>query len=212
MPIPLRHALRLAAMLALSTTPAAAQQRPCDEPTPLGPSRDLYCMELVAAPGMTGVSGRVELGHPSGPFTVAVGPDGRPRFRLILSAAGLPPPASLGRYSAYVAWLATPTMGSIARLGAVRNGSTALGIVDQEKFTLLVTAERSLRAREPSGRVVLRGQSPATRLFPPDLLLLTLGSTPARAGSPRDASGEHSAHDEHDAMGEHHDQGRSLDA
>src|SRR6266404_6030607 len=170
MPIPFRHALRLAATLALTTTPAAAQQRPCDAPTPLGPSHDLYCMELVPAPGMTGVSGRVELGHPAGPFTVAVGPDGRPRYQLILSTAGLPPPASLGDYRRYVAWLATPTMDSIANLGVVRNGSTMLGIADPEKFTLLVTAERSVRAREPGGRVVLRGQSPATRLFPPDLL------------------------------------------
>ena len=167
-------------------------------------------MELVPAPGMTGVSGRVELGHPAGPFTVAVGPDGRPRYQLILSTAGLPPPASLGDYRRYVAWLATPTMDSIANLGVVRNGSTMLGIADQEKFTLLVTAERSARAREPGGRVVLRGQSPATRLFPPDLLMLTLGSTPP--GSRPNASGEHSAHGGHDAMGEHAGHGPPLDA
>ena len=167
-------------------------------------------MELVPAPGMTGVSGRVELGHPAGPFTVAVGPDGRPRYQLILSTAGLPPPASLGDYRRYVAWLATPTMDSIANLGVVRNGSTMLGIADQEKFTLLVTAERSARAREPGGRVVLRGQSPATRLFPPDLLMLTLGSTPP--GSRRNASGEHSAQGGHDGMGEHAGHGPPLDA
>ncbi|HKC40723.1 MAG TPA: hypothetical protein VKC15_14360, partial [Gemmatimonadales bacterium] len=50
----------------------AGGQRPCDPATPLGPSHDLYCIELVAAPGVRGVSGRVELSSPPGPFTVAV--------------------------------------------------------------------------------------------------------------------------------------------
>jgi suppressor of ftsI len=210
MPITLRHALHLAGTIVLGATRAAAQQRPCDDPTPLGPSRDLYCMELVASPGISGVSGRVELSHSPGPFTVAVGPDGRPRFRPIIQIAGLPLPASLGRYRTYVAWLATPTMDTIANLGIVRNGRTVLGIVDQEKFTLLVTAEPGARAKEPGGRVVLRGQSPATRLFPPDLLLLTLGSNPARAGPMDSASGEPSSEGGHDGMGEHDGRGTSL--
>lgn len=66
--------------LLLGPAPAAAQQRPCDNPSPVGPSRDLYCIELIPAPGITGVSGRVELGHIPGPFTIAVGADGRPRY------------------------------------------------------------------------------------------------------------------------------------
>jgi suppressor of ftsI len=179
----------LAFIIALGPLSAAAQQRPCDDPSPLGPSRDLYCIELVPAPGISGVSGRVELGHISGPFTVAVGPDGLPRYQLILSAAGLPPPASLGSYRTYVAWVARPTMDSIVSLGAIRNGSSKLGVVDLEKFTFLVTAERSAGAKEPSRRVVLRGQSPATRLYPPDLLQFSIGSMPPPVGN------EHHDHD-----------------
>jgi suppressor of ftsI len=175
--------------ITLAAPLAAAQQRPCDDPSPLGPSRDLYCIELVPAPGITGVSGRVELGYVPGPFTVAVGSDGRPRFRLILSAAGLPPPASLGNYRTYVAWVAPPTMDSMVSQGAIQNGRTSLGLVSLEKFTFLVTAERSTRVKEPTGRVVLRGQSPATRLFPPDLLQISIGSMPQPGGS------EHQAHD-----------------
>ncbi len=133
-------------------------------------------MELVAAPGFSGVSGHLELGHVPGPFTIAVTPGGRIRFRLILSAAGLPPPSSLGDFTSYVAWVATPTMDSIVRQGVVSNGRTTLGVVDLEKFTFLVTAERSRSPRRPGPRAVLRAQSPATRLFPPDLLQLTLGS------------------------------------
>jgi FtsP/CotA-like multicopper oxidase with cupredoxin domain len=162
--------------LSLVPVTTAAQQRPCDDPTPFGPSRDLYCIELVPAPGITGASGRVELGHAPGPFTLAVAPDGRPRYRLILVASGLPSPSQLGPYRTYVAWIAPPTMDSVVRLGPIGSGRTRLGVVDREKFTFLITAEPNARVQEPSSRVVLRGQSPATRLYPPDLLQFSIGS------------------------------------
>jgi FtsP/CotA-like multicopper oxidase with cupredoxin domain len=180
----------LSFLLSLSPALTAAQQRPCDDPSPFGPSRDLYCIELIAAPGINGVSGRVELGYIPGPFTIAVTPDGRPRFQLVLSAGGLPSPASLGNYRTYVAWVTPPTMDSVVSHGAIGNGRTVLGSVDLEKFTFLVTAERSARVKKPSGRVVLRGQSPATRLFPPDLLQFSIGSMSQPGG------GEH----HHDSM------------
>src|SRR3954447_6469196 len=187
--------------LMIAARPTAAQTRPCDAASSAeSPSRDLYCMELVAAPGFSGVSGRLELGHIAGPFTVAVTPDGRTRFQLILSAAGLPTPSSLGDFTAYVAWVATPDMDSIVRQGVVNNGPTRLGVVDLEKFTFLVTAERSRRPQRPGPRTVLRAQSPATRLFPPDLLQLTLGSM---TGS---TTGEHSEHGS-----SHHDSASTPD-
>ena len=101
--------LWLGLVLMQSVERASAQQRPCDPATPLSPSHDLYCIELIAAPGISGVSARVELGHAGGPFTIAVTPDGRPRYRLILSASGLPSPESLGEYQTYVAWVASRT-------------------------------------------------------------------------------------------------------
>ena len=167
--------LPLVVSLAASIAPTAAQQRPCDAPTPLGPSRDLYCIELVPAPGIEGASGLVELGHVPGPFTVAVTPDGRPRYRLTVSLSGLPAPGSLGRYRTYLAWVAPPSMHPIQRLGAVADGRADLETVELEKFVFLVTAEASGRVKEPTGRIVLRGQSPSTRLFPPDLLEFSLG-------------------------------------
>ena len=100
--------LQLAGALVLDPAPATAQQRPCDAPDSLGPSRDLYCMELVPAPDIAGVSGRVELGHLLGPFTIAVGPGGEPRYRPVISVAGLPSHDSLGHYRTYVAWVAPP--------------------------------------------------------------------------------------------------------
>jgi hypothetical protein len=94
---PARRRLFAAAFAMIAAAPAAAL-RPCDAPAPLGPSRDLYCLELVPAPGIEGVTARVELGHPPGPFTVAVAADGRMRQRLTIVAEGLPEPGSLGEY------------------------------------------------------------------------------------------------------------------
>ena len=155
---------RVLLLLAITAGPAAAQQRPCDPATPLGPSHDLYCIELVPAPGVIGVSGRVELAGPAGPFTVAVTADGRSRVIPVASLQGLPPSGTL------IAWVAPPQMDTVIKLGEVRNGRTTLRAVVLDKFVVLITAERDRRTREPTGRVVLRGQSPSTRLFPPDLL------------------------------------------
>ncbi len=150
----------------------------CEGPArPLGPSRDLYCIELIAAPRIEGVSGRVELLMRPGPFTVDVTPSGVLRFSPVITLEGLPAPASLGPYSTYVAWVATPVMDQVRRLGEVRNGRAQLPTIDLDKFIILVSAERSAAVTSPTGRFVLRGASPSTRLQPPDLMQFTIGAT-----------------------------------
>jgi FtsP/CotA-like multicopper oxidase with cupredoxin domain len=165
-------------LLLLAIGGAAVAQRPCDQPIPLGPSRDLYCIELEPAPGLAGVAGRVELAAAPGPFTVSVTPDGRARTVPIVFLRGLPPAAELGGSSAarYVAWGAPPQMDAMVKLGAVGNGRTTLPAIELDKFVILITAERNPLGREPRGRIVLRGQSPSMRLFPPDLLEFSIGA------------------------------------
>ena len=158
-----------ALLLLFVTAPrAGAQGRPCDPPSSLGPSHDLYCIELVPAPGVLGAAGRVELGSPSGPFTVAVTADGHQRFFPVVFLSGLPA-------GTYVAWAAPPQMDSLIKLGAVKNGSTVVRAIDLDKFVILISSERSARVRAPHGRMILRGQSPSTRPFPPDVLEFSLG-------------------------------------
>jgi FtsP/CotA-like multicopper oxidase with cupredoxin domain len=67
-------------------------------------------------------------------------------------------------------------MDSLIKLGAVKNGSVTLRPIDFDKFTILISAERSAGVPEPHGRIILRGQSPSTRPFPPDLLEFSLGA------------------------------------
>ena len=156
----------------------AAVQRPCEPQAPLGPSHDLYCLELVPTPGLTGVSGRVELSQPPGPFTIAVTADGRSRYLPVVSLSGLPSGHT------YIAWVATSQMDSIVKLGAVKNGTTELRAIDFDKFTVLIS-------EQPSGRYVLRGQSPSTRLFPPDLLEFSVGAMGQQQDTMADAMDHH---------------------
>lgn len=169
--------LTLPAFLAMVAIPCAAQSRPCEEhPTPLAPSRDLYCIELIPAPHTPDATGRVELGKAAGPFTISVTTDGVSRIRPSFILANLPAPGSLGAFTSYVAWAAPPAMYPVVRLGDVRNGRTTLPALDLEKYVLLVTAEAAGAAAEPRGMVVLRGQSPTTRLQPPDLQQFVYGN------------------------------------
>ena len=60
----------------------------CTTPSTLGPSPDLYCLELTPAPGIPiEVSGTIELSHPGGPFTMSVTRDGNQIYqpRAIIS-------------------------------------------------------------------------------------------------------------------------------
>ena len=167
------------AILLALTVPAvgAAQSGFCNGPErPLAPSRDLYCIELIAAPGITGAEGRVELGHPAGPFTIAVTSAGEPRYAPVVTLTGLPNVSTLGG-TTYVAWIASPLMHPVRLLGAVGNGRTVLPTITFDKFVILVTAETSASVSEPTGRIVLRGASPSTRLQPADLMQFNLGAS-----------------------------------
>jgi len=106
--------------------------------------------------------------------------------------SGLPRPASLGRYTAFVAWVASPTMDVVQRLGVVDNGRTVLPAISLDKFFVLVTAEASAGATDMRGRLLLRGMSPSTRLQPPDFMQFLIGATPEDSA--------HHDHHEHEGM------------
>ena len=173
----LRTLVMVSALAALAVPATGAQARPCDlTPGAHGPSRDLYCMELVPAPGLGALTGRVELAHIPGPFTVAVTPAGHHRYQPIFHLGELPQPASLGPYGVFIAWAMTPGMERTVRLGPVAAGRTSLQPIGLEKFLIVVTAERDTAGTGPQGRIVLRAQSPSTRLQPPDFLQFAIGS------------------------------------
>ena len=167
----------LAVLAGAAPSDISAQQRPCESTgTAPGPSRDLYCIELVPAPGLEQVQARVELSYIPTPFTIAVTRDGVPRYRPVLTTSELPVPSTLGAFATYMAWAMAPDMRRTIRLGALTSERTTLREIDLEKFVVLVTAERDSTVTQPSGRIVLRAQSPSTRLQPPDVLEFALGN------------------------------------
>lgn len=125
----------------------------------------LNCLELYPTPDLGSASGTVALKPAASPFGVAVTVDGRTRYRLVATIAGLPNVRTLGQYTTYVAWAYTMSLDSAVKLGVVRNGVIELGEVSLAQFRILISAERSAAVRERSGRLVLRGTSPSARLL-----------------------------------------------
>ena len=139
----------------------------------LGPSRDLYCIDLSATDRGGAASGTVALEYVPGPFTVPVTVDGSYRYALVITLRGLPPtPPGTG----YVAWAATPAMSAIQRLGVVQNGVNHTAEVALDRFVVLISAEPDTASSERRGPVLLRGESPSNRMRPPDLYQLSLGA------------------------------------
>ena len=185
----------------IAFAPTAAQASLCDvKPAALAPSRDLYCLMLVPSPDVDGVKGQVELGHPLSPFTIAVTPTGRTEYAPTIVLAGLPAPEQLGSYTRYIAWIAPPVMYPVVRLGEVHNGATRLPVIDLDKFVVLVTAEGKQNGPEPRGRIVLRGESPSTRLQPPDLVRLAVGAVTPQGEGANTAADSEQMHHEHAAI------------
>jgi suppressor of ftsI len=153
---------------------------------------DLYCIELLPAAGIDDASGTARLVPPSSPFGTAVTAAGEPQHDVVLALRDLPEPASLGRFTVFVAWAATPQLRPVVKLGAVANGTTRLGRVAFDRFFVLITAESSIRAAEPTGRMVLRGSSASVRMQPHDLAFLLAGLID-RKDAPA-AGHDHAAH------------------
>ena len=130
------------------------------------PSATSYCIELLPVPAFPNASGTAELRRVPGPFGAAVSPDGAQLHDIALDLRGLPPPATLGDYSTYIAWATSPMLDRTIRLGVVSAGRTLAGRVDLDQFIIMVSAERDTSSAERSGSLVLRGMSPSMVMQP----------------------------------------------
>lgn len=131
-----------------------------------GADPSIYCLPLFSTAKAPLASGTAVLQLERGPFGLAVTRDGRVLSRVVLTLSGLPDPASLGPYRSFVAWATTPDLDPVIPLGAVGNGRTVTGPIALERFIIMVSAERSTRARARDGPLVLRGSSPSQLMAP----------------------------------------------
>lgn len=176
---------------------------PCREPPPHSASADLYCLELIAAPGApAGITGHAILDLAPGPFVLNVDRDGTVRYRPRLVLAGLPDPRVIDPAARhYVAWATTPLYGTWQRLGVVQNGTTPVATVALDQFIVVVSAEPDTTATGRRGRPLLRGGSPSTRLQPPDFLNFATGLIGLSDEDLARATGGHAHHDAGDGWG-----------
>ena len=124
---------------------------------PLGP----YDIKLLNTPSTPTAQGTARLVFAQSPFGVAVTADGRSSYDVQLNLTGLPEPATLGPYTTYVVWAATPDLSKWYRLGTVANGSSTVGQIELNKFMLVISAEASATPATKQGRTVLHGVSPS---------------------------------------------------
>jgi hypothetical protein len=129
-------------------------------PEPTGP----YDMPLAPGAAAPSAEGSARLQFADSPFGVAATADGRLSYDIRITASGLPDPATLGAYRAYVAWDVATDLSDWQRLGAVRNGTSVVGQAQRNKFLLVITAEADTLATVHTGPTVLHGASPSTWL------------------------------------------------
>lgn len=128
---------------------------PCAE----GP--EYYRIELVTTRRVLGTGragGTADVSFGSSPFGVSLGRDGSYLYELRIEVHGLPGPKG----GAYVAWVSTPELDRIERLGPVVPGQALEGEVRWNKFLVVVSLEGEAADEEAarwSGPVVLRGMS-----------------------------------------------------
>lgn len=158
------------------------------------PASDLYCIDLFSTTRGGDASGVVELRRPWSPFGVTVTAEGRHRHDLVAWLDRLPDPASLGPYTAFVAWATPLSLDPVVRLGEVSNGRNALGEVSFNKYLIWISAEADPDAVERNGPLIVRGRSPSSRMEAHDLLALA-PSAESGAMPPAGASTSTMEHD-----------------
>ena len=141
-----------ATLLASAALPARS-----DGQQKLGP----FDIPILSAPATPHATAHARLVFAPSPFGVAVTSDGHSRYDIEMTITGLPLPSTLGRYTEYVAWAATPDLTQWVRLGSVTNGRNTVGTVDFNKFLLVLSAEPATPGGSPSGPTVLHGTSPS---------------------------------------------------
>lgn len=119
---------------------------------------DIALLPTAVAPA---ASGHARLVYAASPFGIAVTADGRARYDVQVTAAGLPCAGSPSTAGACVAWATSTDLAKWVRLGTVTNGTTTVGHVDMNKFLLVITAEPDSTSLTHAGPTVLHGTSPS---------------------------------------------------
>ena len=139
---------------------SVAPAPPAFAPAPPDPETDYFAIDLVTTkklPGTARASGTGEVHFAPSPFGIALAADGSYEYDVSLRLAGMKAPGQ----GTLVAWITTPEVDRIERLGALDEALSVRGRVDWNKFLVVVTLEQNddAAAATWSGPIVLRGVS-----------------------------------------------------
>ena len=142
---------------AVLTAPAGGARRAVGDPPPHSP----FTLLVFNTPKAPQAKATAQLVYAQSPYGISITPDGHAVYDIKLTVSGLPEPATLGKYTTYVAWAATPDLSQWKRLGTVKNGTTTVGSVEFNKFLFVISAEASDAVTTETGPTVLHGTSPS---------------------------------------------------
>lgn len=125
-------------------------------------SSDLPRFRLASTAHAPRARGWVQLSPAVSPFAIAVRRDGRLVYDLEITVHDMPPVAYVGAYTGYEAWLASPNLDLVRRLGPIHNDSTLHADADWNKFTVIVSAEGPTVGEKWSGPIIMVGRSPSS--------------------------------------------------
>ena len=160
-PTGLGLALSLVLLTAASPAPEkSAPRSPCS-----GVARDLigtstyYEIALVTTKRIAGTGlakGTAQANFAASPFGISVSPKGSYVYDLELHIERLAPP----KKGVYTAWVSTPELDQIKRLGVLDESFSLSGRVEWNKFLVIITLEPSTEATDTwQGPIILRGMS-----------------------------------------------------
>jgi hypothetical protein len=117
---------------------------------------ELHTTKNIAGTGLARGTAEVEVAG-SSPFSIALAPDGNYVYDLHVALERMKVP----REGQLVAWVTTPEIDRVVRVGALDANLRASGTVDWNRFIVVITLEPDddPTARTWSGPVVFRGMS-----------------------------------------------------
>ena len=160
----MRCASLVAAIGVVTTGTASAQVAPPCEPLLHHANLtipELQRFALGPATAFAPACGMVELTPTWSPFGLAMSVTGHVYHDMTILVQGLPDTVIGGSAVTYVAWLATPNMDRVERIGEVRNREPLTMRVDFNKVMIVITGEQAAAPPQDqwSGPIALVGRS-----------------------------------------------------
>lgn len=160
MPSSYRYMLATAALLMLGAAPPQPLATQHDDGCARIDPPEYYRIDLVPTKRLQAArhaSGFADVSFAPSPFGIAVTPEGHYVYDLTISVDNLPP----ARNDNYVAWISTPDLDQILRLGTLDPQATISGQVQWNKYLVIITLEPTTNTAGAiwEGPVVLRGMS-----------------------------------------------------